>query len=82
MGVGGWEAELGGSETELLVPLDVRSGGVAEESIFSRATQDLVDGFSEQLALEVPDGEVHGADGIASEAGRAVVDGGVDHHGP
>ena len=54
MGVGGWEAELGGSEAELLVPLDVRAGGVAEESIFNRAAQDLVDGSVEQLALEVP----------------------------
>ena len=82
MGVGGGEAELGGSEAELLIPLDVGAGGVAEESIFSRATQDLVDGPAEQLALEVPEGEVHGTDGIASEASGAVVDGGVDHHGP
>ena len=82
MGVGVGEADLGGSEAELLVPLNVGAGGVAEESIFGRATQDLVDGSVEQLALEVPYGEVHGADGVAREASGAVVDGGVDHHGP
>ena len=56
--------------------------GVAENLVFLRAAEQFIDGLAEQLALEVPEGVVHGTDGVACQADVAVCAGGTLHHVP
>ena len=84
------DEELDGLEAEFEEPFDVvlgavgehGVGGVAEDLVLDRAAQQFIDGKAEQLSLEVPEGVVDGADGVACEAVGAVGGGRAAHEVP
>src|SRR5579883_2912216 len=74
------QEDLDGLEAQLEEPRDTLLGAVGEigvarvagNALLLRATEKLVDGPPEQLALEVPEGDVHRADGVARQSSGAI----------
>ena len=72
--------QLGRPEAELQVPVGVAAGRVAEQLVAGRTAEQLVHRTLQQLSLEVPQGEVDGADRVGVQAGGAVGRSHAHHH--
>ena len=72
-----------GLEAPVAQVVEVVAGGVAAGAVAGRAAEELVHGHAQDLAPEVPQGQVHGADGIRGESGCAEgAVGAAGHHVP
>ncbi len=72
--------ELGRLEAELHVPVGVVAGSVAELLVACRPAGQLIDRQLQQLALEVPQRQIHRADGVGGEARGRIGRRDAHHH--
>ena len=67
-------------ESHFLIPIDIVAGGVAIDLVLLQTADQAVNGQTERLALGIPERQIHGADGVGSQAYRAVRFGQAKHH--
>jgi len=72
--------DLEGAKSELLEPVEVVAGRIAELPLLLGAADQAVDGLAQKLALGIPERQVDGADGVGCEADRAVGLCHAEHH--